>query len=151
MTIKVTGGDKLKAVIKNIADINASAKIGWFSNATYSNGDYIASVAIANEYGAVTKSGAIIPPRPFMKMAYDKNNKKWANTITLKLKQNNYKNVNNALEFGAIQAVSDIQSSILYGNWIANSAFTIKKKGFNKPLIDTGLMLKTVSYSIKSR
>lgn len=46
--------------------------------------------------------------------------------------------------------VADVKNTIKDGSYIENSPQTIKIKGFDKPLIDTGAMLNAVTYEIKS-
>jgi hypothetical protein len=44
----------------------------------------------------------------------------------------------------------DVQDKIVSLMTPANSAATVKRKGFNNPLIDTGHMLKSVSFKTKA-
>ena len=41
-----------------------------------------------------------------------------------------------------------IKKSIRNGNWTPNAASTARKKGFNKPLIDTGHMLQSITSTV---
>ncbi|USN16330.1 hypothetical protein PLUTO_00140 [Luteibacter phage vB_LflM-Pluto] len=41
-----------------------------------------------------------------------------------------------------------IVDSIKSGNWLPNADSTVKKKGFNKPLIDKAVMFQTVSSKV---
>ena len=144
----IKGGDKLKLLLNTVRNAKGHAKVGWFAGNKYEGGISVAQVAIYNEYGY--KDGTrYVPARPFMRTAFNQYNKEWS-AIILRSLQNDGQNYNfyKALSFGAIQAVSDIQASILSSNWQPNAPSTIKRKGFDRPLIDTGIMLKLVSYSV---
>ena len=147
--IKVKGGQQLRLAIENVVKVRGGAKVGWFQNAKYANGTSIAQVAVINEYGGIVNNSAI-PARPFMRTAFQNHNKEWGAIIANVLKRGDYSNTKQALEIGSIRASSDIQDSILNGNWIPNAPLTVKIKGFNRPLIDTSIMLKTVTYEINN-
>ena len=104
----------------------------------------VAQVALANEYGVPEKK---VPPRPFMDKTFRWYNKKWLKTIrgliydTMDLKA--------TLEDMGPTIVYDIQSVIKDLDNPPNAPSTIKNKGFNNPLIDSGQMLHSVRYEVK--
>lgn len=87
----------------------------------------------------------IIPSRPFFRNAIADNRKDWKKKYALLLKKNNFDVATKTL---AEIIVGDIKKSIttLQNPPLAKS--TIKRKGFSKPLIDTGHMLNSVDYRI---
>lgn len=102
----------------------------------------VAQVAMFNEYG-----GGHTPPRPFMDKTFRWYHKKWANTIKgLVYDTMNFKAV---LEDIGPTVVSDIQSVIEDLDNPPNRPSTVKRKGFNNPLIDSGQMLNSVRYEVK--
>ena len=58
----------------------------------------------------------------------------------------------NALKSIGLEVQGLIQDSIKNGNWEPNSARTIRKKKFKgQPLIETGSMLRAVSFEIRRK
>ena len=104
----------------------------------------VAQVAMANEYGVPERN---VPPRPFMDKTFRWYNKKWLRTIEgLIYDTMNFKAV---LEDMGPTVVADIQSVIEDLDNPPNAPSTIKIKGFNNPLIDSGQMLNSVRYEVK--
>lgn len=153
--ITVTGGKKIQRELTKINKLkkSGSVSIGWFKGATYPNGLPVATVAFINNYGALTKKGVAIPPRPFLDSAIQQYSREWFKTIEKTLKITKY-NVKYSLLLAASQAVGDIQNTIKTWKYPPNSPATIAKKGYNNPLEDTRTMLKTIQsewnpYSVK--
>lgn len=118
--------------------------VGWFEDQTYEDGLPIAKVARWNEFG--TKAG--IPQRPFMRRTMMKHEKEWIETLKTIVQREIDKdkniNIDRALKkFGEI-VKGDIQETILEGGFVKNAPATVKKKGFNMPLVDTGVMISSI-------
>ncbi len=115
--------------------------------ATYEDGADIAEVAAFNELGS-----SDTPARPFMRQSFENHEAEL---------QASCEEANNVLAKGgtAQQALNKIgvftkglvQQEIVDGGFAPNAESTIKKKGSEKPLIDTGLMRQSVNYVIKGR
>ena len=143
----ITGGDKLKDFINKIAKQKARVDIGFFKESKFSNGTFVAEIAIYQEYG--TKH---IPPRPFMQPTFDDNKTKWVKIIkNTTLTQGKDINLKQILSTVGVVAMNDIKNKI---NWWAKSGLprnaqsTINKKGFDSPLIDNGAMRDAVIFKI---
>ena len=102
-----------------------------------------------NEYGTSN-----IPSRPFFRTALN-NNRKY---IKEQLKELLGKVATGkitgelALKSIGLEVQGLIQDSIKNGNWEPNSARTIRKKEFKgQPLIETGSMLRAVSFEIRRK
>ena len=102
-----------------------------------------------NEYGTSN-----IPSRPFFRTALN-NNRKY---IKEQLKELLGKVATGkitgelALKSIGLEVQGLIQDSIKNGNWEENSDSTIKaKNGIGQPLIDTGSMLRAVSFEIRRK
>lgn len=119
--------------------------VGFLSSAKYSNGIQVAAVAYYNNFGTIN-----IPARPFFSKCVAKNANKWLFTLSDMLKKNrkNELNVNQCLDMLGNVIVSDIQESITQLREPPNTEQTIKQKDSSNPLIDTGLMRKSVAYRI---
>ena len=104
-----------------------------------------------NEYGSSSRG---IPSRPFFRTALN-NNRKY---IKEQLKELLGKVATGkitgeiALKSIGLEVQGLIQDSIKNGNWEPNSARTIRKKKFKgQPLIETGSMLRAVSFEIRRK
>ena len=104
----------------------------------------VATVAARNEYGVPEKN---VPPRPFMRRTAERRFRKWHNfvkdraPITLDMKKI-------ALDLGDVVS-NDIRQSIIDFDYPPNRPSTVKKKGFNDPLIDSGQMAESVRMEVK--
>lgn len=119
-------------------------EIGFFENARYENGTQVAQVAFFNEFGTLR-----IPARPFFRNAITKNIKKWYSTLGSAIRAG--RNPNNALSLVGEQARGDIIKSITELNTPPNAQSTINAKGSTSPLIDSGLLRRSVTYKVKQR
>ena len=111
-------------------------EIGFFETARYPNGTFVAQVAYFNEFGTLN-----IPMRPFFRNAINKNIKKWYATLQSGINQN--ATPSKALAIVGEVARADIVKSP------PNAQSTIKQKKSTNPLIDTGLMRRSVTYKVK--
>lgn len=172
MTVTVSGGDKFKNFIANLAKQKAKVEVGFFPDATYTDGTKVAEVAIWNEFGTVssTKDGKQhIPPRPFLHPTYVEKKSKWMKVLKkVFLKQQEDIDVKEALEKLGFVAQKDVQDKI---DWWAlsgeprNAEATIKIKSGarygekedsgravgDSPLIWTGHMRESVDFKVTAK
>lgn len=104
----------------------------------------LVDIAMWNEFGTVN-----IPSRPFMRDSVDKhipaiNHMLMAQKDAL-LEGASAREI---LETAGLFQQDLIQTEIEQGDFVANAASTIRKKGSDKPLIDTGTMKDSVHYQI---
>ena len=104
-----------------------------------------------NEYGSSSRG---IPSRPFFRTALN-NNRKY---IKEQLKELLGKVATGkmtgkmALKSIGLEVQGLIQDSIKNGNWESNAPSTVRaKNGTGQPLIETGSMLRAVSFEIRSK
>ena len=100
---------------------------------------YVAQVARYNEFGT-----SKIPMRPFFRNAINTNTKKWFASMQQLLKAND----DRVLEKVGEIARGDIVQSITTLNTPPNKQSTINTKKSSNPLIDTGLMRRSVTYKV---
>lgn len=163
-----------KEMFKEISGKKAAVEVGWFENQIYeentesfyslkpkpnsitmknpsgtprkfykSEAKPIAQVAIHNEFGVPERN---IPPRPFMKRAVDGNIRKWKKMIRDELPQMKKMDLRiMAIRLAGV-VKKDIQRSINELMFPPNAPSTVKRKGFNNPLVDTGTMRDTVTW-----
>lgn len=148
MKLEITGlkdlelSESLESKLKGLLSKSKhKLEIGFFENAKYQSGVNVAKVAFINEYGNLNQ-----PPRPFFRVAIDKNTAKWFNVFK------NQFLANNSLELSLNQvgevAKGDVVSSITALTNPALKESTIKRKGSSKPLIDTGFLRASVNFKV---
>lgn len=163
----------------------AFVKVGFLKGATYPDGTPVATVAAAQEFGAVIdmpereqtlyfkqyKNGdisnkfvkksksnytekvnvkahqVVIPPRPFIRSAIEKNSNGWAKATQEALQSTEF-NTEKALALVGQGVADQIVESIVEFNGIPLSPSTVKAKGFDKQLIDSGDMERAVNYEV---
>lgn len=169
---KVTGGDKFKKKILELASKLSdppSLRVGFLENATYPAGTKkqiraryakkktpgalkgaagnisVPMVAAIMEFGAPSRG---IPPRPFFRSMIAAHKDEWPNAIAKTLKSTNY-NVDKTLRLVGQAIQGQLQKSIRDLTSPALKPATIARKGFSKPLVDTGHLLSSVDYEVE--
>ena len=135
--IKIDDKKMLKALMKQ----KATLEVGFWGD-TYSDGESVASVAAFNEFG-----GGYTPPRPFMRNCVKRNKRKWRNAVQDRLPVT--MDAKKTFQTLGEDMVEDLKMEIYRTNTPPNAPSTIKRKGFNKPLIDTGKMVSSVRMRVK--
>lgn len=150
MATGFTGGAKMKAVLQRItkqASKHTLVKVGFQDGATYpsegANPVFVAQVAFWNEYG--TEKG--VPPRPFFRTMIDEKSPKWGDNVARLLKSTNF-DVAKTFNIVGDAIQSQLQNSILNGGWQGNADSTIARKGFDKPLVEMGVMYRNITYVV---
>jgi hypothetical protein len=164
MTIRREGNGfaALEAALDGLDGIEAKA--GWFETAKYPNGLPVATNAFIHEHGALTGGGAVaavlqggegpgarsvyIPPRPFMRPTVAAQTGAWMALLEQGAKAALLGSVTprQAMESVVLKAAADVAKTIAAITEPPLSPATIRgKKGATKPLIDTGLMIQSVT------
>jgi hypothetical protein len=104
---------------------------------------YQAGIGAIHEFGAPANR---IPARPFISTTIDKNRKKYEKLFERYSKHivTGRIELETVLQIIAITVASDIKKTITNLKKPKNAPSTIKKKGFDNPLIETGLMRNAV-------
>lgn len=117
-------------------------RVGFIDSATYPDGQNVASVAFWNEYGT-----ARIPPRPFMRTTIAQNRENWVEMVRKLVPVH-------GADLSLLKLGEEMQGKLVFSilNWVEppNAPYTIKKKGFNKPLVEQGIMSRSISYELTS-
>lgn len=151
--LEVKGGDKLGPKLREIvARLGGGAqpagvKVGFLEGATYPGTDEsaglpVATVAFWNEFGTVKA-----PARPFFRNAIAKNSPEWGSQLGAALKASNF-NAKTAMGIMGEVIKGQVVQSILDTNSPPLAPSTVKRKGFDKPLVDTGVMQRAVDYVV---
>lgn len=145
---QVTGGNTFRLHIAELAERTANAtsvKIGFMENATYPDGTSVPLIAAINEFGAPSRGQ---PPRPFFRRMIAAKEGEWPAAVAGLLKANDYdayttlEQTGEAIAGQLTQSINDLVDPPL-------KEATVRKKGFDKPLIDSSLMVKSVTYNVE--
>jgi hypothetical protein len=148
-TSRVTGGDKLESALRDIAQQvtkPATLQVGFLAGATYPDGKPVAMIAAIQEYGAPSRG---IPPRPFFRNMIAEHSDEWPEALMGLLKANNY-DPERSLEILGHGIAGQLRDSIVKGPFIPLKPATVKAKGFDTPLVDTGHMLQSIDSKVNT-
>ena len=128
------------------------SEVGFIDGSiTYDRGRNVPTVAYWQEYGVLSRSGSgdfFIPPRPFMSYSSRVFADTFSEIVSSGLKENKF-NSKKVIEEASKELKDRIELSIVEWDIPANAAYTIAKKGFDDPLIETHKMLNSVDYKVK--
>lgn len=133
--------ERLDKLIKDIEEVGI-LKVGINESATYPDGLEVAKVAFWNEIGTVHA-----PPRPFLRNTFANKNKDWSEMAKRIFVGTDY---DLARTWGMLgeAVVGDLKDAITTFSDPMNAPSTVEKKGFNTPLVDTGVMRDSIIYDI---
>lgn len=144
----IRGGTKFEGALATLAAKLAkprTLRVGFLAGATYPSGKSVAMIAAIQNFGAPR---ANIPPRPFFSNMVAKKSPGWPKGLARQLKATG-NDVDAALALAGEAIRGQLQQEIRETNAPPLSPVTIARKGFAKPLIDTGHMLNSVEYEIR--
>ena len=143
----ISGGDKLEAALKGLAAKVTTAKqveIGFLAGATAADGQSIPLRAALNEFGVPSRNQ---PPRPFFRNMIAAKSPEWPAAVGQTLKAANM-DAAKALDLAGQAISGQLVQSIVGFRDPPLAASTIARKGFDKPLIDTGDMSRGVNHRV---
>lgn len=176
MKTKVIVNEKVFEGLTALKDFKLS--VGWFEDTKYSDGASVAMVAEGNEFGRMIKvtpkmrgwfavhgvhlkkstQYIIIQPRPFMRPAIDKNQDTWADDFRKDLLKSILTggDIEKVLDRLGLEVKGHIQECITEVESPKLSGFTVAMReqhgsGGEKPLVDSGIMLGTISYKAETK
>ena len=145
----IKGGDKIDAYLRDLAAKVANGKavkVGFLAGATYPDGKSVAMVAAIQNFGAPSRG---IPPRPFFSRVIEEKSNGWGAALALNMQLTD-NNASVALGRVGEGIKGQLQQSIVETNSPPLAPSTVRRKGFDKPLVDTGHMLNSVAYEVIS-
>jgi hypothetical protein len=145
--VTISGGSKIAAYLNGIASKAQglpTVSVGFLKGATYPNGISVPMIAATNEFGVPSNNQ---PPRPFFRRMIADKKSTWGKAVALQLKATNY-DVPKTLERMGQGIKGQLQTSIRDLIDPPLSPVTIARKGFSKPLIESGTMLNAVDYRV---
>lgn len=117
-------------------------RVGILDAATYPDGTSVATAALYNEFGT-----SRIPPRPFMRNTIAEKSPTWGDALA-KCYQASGGDGPKALALMGEGIKGQIVETINKFSDPPNAPSTVAKKGFNKPLVDSALLLRSVDYEV---
>lgn len=141
--IKRTRNAKLDERLKNIKKLKGTLKVGILEGSKYPNGTPTSEIAQYLEYGTDR-----MPARPFMQTTIKKKSPSWGNLLK-KLYRTEPNTTRVSGKF-ALKIQSDIVMTIRDGEFEPLHPYTVKIKGFDKTLIDTGHLMKSIDWEISN-
>jgi hypothetical protein len=126
----------------------ANVDVGWFENALYPNGESVAGVMAANEFG---NSRLGTPARPLLRQSAEKVETKLPGWVARRTDEM----LAGQLSADAMKKrmgetlVATVLETLKEGKFEDNAESTIERKGFNKPLVETSELGQSVTHRIK--
>lgn len=145
--ISLSGGAKLERYLLGIqANVQKASKvdIGFMKNSPYPDGTSLGEVAIKNEFGVPSNNQ---PPRPFFRNMIAKHSGEWGEQLAAFLEANDL-DAQIALNKMGGTIANELRQSIVDLVDPPLAPYTIKKKGFDKPLIFSAHMLQSITHEI---
>lgn len=145
----ISGGEALTARLREIAE-NVKGKslvrVGFLEGATYPDGTPVAMVAAIQEFGAPSVN---IPPRPFFRNMIADHSNEWPKAVGDLLKTTDY-DAEKTMGLAGEGIAGQLRQSVVDTNSPPNAESTIAAKGSAKPLVDTGHLLASIDYEVKT-
>ena len=125
-------------------------RIGVQENQQYKDGPPVAYVAAIHEYGAPEVG---IPPRPFLRTTRDQKRKEWTDQMLdgVEAVMLGAVSVDQALEMIGMGAAGDVKKTISEIDSPPLKQATIDRKGHAKPLVETGLLLQSITSKVADK
>ena len=144
----LSGGKKLvEALNRMAAKVKEPAvlRVGFLEGARYPDGTPVAMIAAIQDFGAPSRG---IPPRPFFRNMIADKSPEWPNAIATLLKHNDFDAKKTLMQTGEAIA-GQLRESITTFVGAPLKPATIRRKGSEKQLVDSGVMLASVDFEVK--
>ena len=152
-------GKSLKRLEENFRKLRLSKiEVGIFANknkAHKDSGSMLTEIGFKNEFGFLVQEGGAIKeafwvaPRSFLRMPIQTGLHllvaKMAGSLTKVMWEGKINGWLKKLGIAAEARIDDAFASEGFGTWAPNTAFTIKMKGSDMPLIDTGSLRRSIT------
>lgn len=161
MKVRHTPGPGREALTATVRALDGEqGRVGWFPSAKHEKGQPVAGIAYVQEHGSATRN---IPPRPFMRPAASEDRNDWskqAQDISRAAVQGKIapdqvmQAVTLAAEGSVRAAITKVTAPALSPKTVAARKRRLANGGkgakasIAKPLVDTGLMLATLTSEV---
>ena len=120
------------------------------SGARGKDGESVAEYGAKNEFGVVSKK---IPERSFIRMPLTEKAKDieraGADVLSARLAVGDVKGIFKVLGIAGEAAIQEAFDTRGFGKWKDNARSTVREKGSDTPLIDTGTLRKSITSRVK--
>ena len=125
-------------------------RIGVQEGQQYEDGTPVAYVAAIHEYGAPEVG---IPPRPFLRTTVAEKRKEWTGQMRdgVAAVMHGAASVEQSLEMIGMGAAGDVKKTISTVSSPPLKQATIARKGHAKPLVETGLLLQSITSKVANK
>jgi hypothetical protein len=140
------GGSALEKRLSELAakvSKPANLSVGFLDGATYPDGTSVAMVAALNDFGGPKR-----PARAFFRNMVADKSPQWGDAIAGLLEANGYDATRTMEQMGA-GIDGQLKQSIVDFSGVPLSPKTIAAKGFDKQLVDSGVMLASTGFEVK--
>ncbi len=138
-TRSIKMSDAVTASLKKLAaNARGTVQVGYIDSPE-------APIAFWNEFGHKGRSPA--PPRPFFRNMVAKDSPQWPGMMAAELKRSGM-NGSQTLKYMGEHIDGELMESISKFDSVPLALSTIKRKGFDKQLIDTGTMYRSSGYRV---
>lgn len=131
----------LASALKKYSEMNASVRVGVLENATYPDGTPVAMVAFWNEYGTKTS-----PVRAFFRTTVSDQKRNWVLSVQNLMKMHD--DPKKVMGLIGEHMRSQIVQSINTWTDPPNAPYTVRMKGFQKPLVWSGQLMRSISFEV---
>lgn len=163
-TMKRTGGEvrhtspglvkKMMASFAKPPDIAIGFPRGKATSSQYPDGTPVIDVAVYNNYGTFNADGSVhIPARPFMDigaMRASEETKKVRIALFRRVREGQIP-MEQAADIIGANAAAILKNTIRDFDDPPNAPSTIAKKKSSNPLVDTGLLMQTVTWDVRKK
>lgn len=127
-------------------------RVGWFPENVYPDGTPVALVMFWNEFGTPNAKHPI-PPRPLFRQAAEKVNQKMNGFVVRRVKDvlDGKMTADQVPGVLAEAILGTVVTEFKVGGFTPNADSTVRGKGFNSPLVDTGHAAQSVQYKIEDK
>lgn len=145
---------RLVSSFSNPPDIAVGFPIGKATSVQYPDGTPVIDVAVYNNYGTFNEDGSVhIPPRPFLDIGglrAVEETKIMRKTLLQKVREGQM-SMEQAADMIGAKAAAVMKNTIRDLNVPPNAPSTIARKKSDNPLVDTGLMMQTVTWDVRKK
>lgn len=140
----------LRRIIERMAGLNQQVEVGVPKGAMHGGGISMSLLANIHTYGSFSRG---IPARPFLQPALQENQDKYIKYLKSQTMPLLFGRAKQARVLGLLgeMATADVKKYFTSGRFAPLAASTIKAKGSSRPLIDTGQLRQSITYSIERR
>lgn len=148
MAVTVKGDfSKLENLLKGLKT-KMSVRVGVFQEATTPDGEKVAAYGAHNEFGSISIPDHP-PKRSFIRMPIETKAEKIAADVEKRkrdrIEQGNIRGIFEDIGLAAEAVIQEAFDTRGFGTWKENAEMTIEKKGSDAPLIDEGLLRRSIT------